>query len=48
MVGDYEAYAGSHDLNHKLTKAILADEKNYEIVTIKEGLKEPEYAKAFA
>lgn len=48
MVGDYEAYAGSHDLNHKLTKAILADEKNYEIVTIKEGLKEQEYAKAFA
>lgn len=48
MVGDYEAYAGSHDLNHQLTKAILADEKNYEIVTIKEGLKESEYAKAFA
>ncbi|AII14242.1 UDP-3-O-acyl-N-acetylglucosamine deacetylase [Campylobacter iguaniorum] len=46
MVGDYEAYAGSHDLNHKLTVAILSDEKNYEMVTLDE--KAPEYAKAFA
>ncbi|QQF52248.1 UDP-3-O-acyl-N-acetylglucosamine deacetylase [Campylobacter fetus] len=47
MVGDYEAYAGSHDLNHKLTVAILSDEKNYEMITLDEQ-KAKEYAKAFA
>ncbi|AIR81229.1 UDP-3-O-acyl-N-acetylglucosamine deacetylase [Campylobacter fetus] len=47
MVGDYEAYAGSHDLNHKLTVALLSDEKNYEMVTLDEQ-KAKEYAKAFA
>lgn len=47
MVGDYEAYAGSHDLNHKLTVALLRDEKNYEMVTLDEQ-KAKEYAKAFA
>ncbi len=48
MVGDYEAFAGSHDLNHKLTVALLSDEKNYEIVTLKEGAMEREMQKAFA
>ncbi len=47
VVGDYEAFAGSHQLNHLLTKAILADEKNYELVTLKDGELELEFAKAF-
>ena len=47
MVGDYEAFAGSHDLNHKLTLAVLADEKNYEFATIN-AQSAPELAKAFA
>ena len=28
ILGDYTAFAGSHDLNHKLTLAVLADAKN--------------------
>ncbi|WP_299043686.1 UDP-3-O-acyl-N-acetylglucosamine deacetylase [uncultured Campylobacter sp.] len=47
MIGDYEAFAGSHDLNHKLTLALLSDEKNYEIVTLSEATQK-EYEKAFA
>lgn len=35
MVGDYEAYAGSHDLNHKLTLEILSDAKNYDLIEVK-------------
>ncbi|MBR2148945.1 MAG: UDP-3-O-[Campylobacter sp.] len=47
MIGDYEAFAGSHDLNHKLTLALLSDEKNYEIITLSEATQK-EYEKAFA
>lgn len=47
MVGDYEAFAGSHDLNHKLTLAVLADAKNYEFATI-DAQTTPELAKVFA
>jgi UDP-3-O-[3-hydroxymyristoyl] N-acetylglucosamine deacetylase len=36
MVGEYKAHAGSHDLNHKLTKALLACEDNYEIIELQE------------
>lgn len=32
FIGTYEAFAGSHDLNHKLTLALLKDPENYEIV----------------
>ena len=32
FIGEYEAFAGSHDLNHKLTLALLKDPANYEIV----------------
>ena len=32
FIGEYEAFAGSHDLNHKLTVALLKDPENYEIV----------------
>ena len=31
VVADYESFAGSHNLNHLLTKEILKDPKNYEI-----------------
>jgi UDP-3-O-[3-hydroxymyristoyl] N-acetylglucosamine deacetylase len=31
ILGSYESFAGSHNLNHILTKEILKDPKNYEI-----------------
>lgn len=31
VIGEYESFAGSHNLNHLLTKEILKDPKNYEI-----------------
>ncbi len=43
IVGDYESFAGSHSLNHKLTKEILRDPKNYEVKTLsKESIRELE------
>ena len=47
LLGDYVAFAGSHDLNHKLTLAVLADEKNYEIAALKGELLK-DYRKVFA
>ncbi|MBR8464302.1 UDP-3-O-acyl-N-acetylglucosamine deacetylase [Campylobacter sp. faydin G-24] len=47
LLGDYVAFAGSHDLNHKLTLAILSDVKNYEVATLKGELLK-EYQKVFA
>lgn len=47
IIGDYTAFAGSHELNHKLTLAIMQDSKNYEIVTLDKGLLK-EYGKVFA
>ncbi len=35
VMGEYQAFAGSHHLNHLLTKALLADESAYEIVEAK-------------
>jgi UDP-3-O-[3-hydroxymyristoyl] N-acetylglucosamine deacetylase len=32
IIGEYKSFAGSHNLNHLLTKEILIDENNYEIV----------------
>ena len=34
ILGDYTAFAGSHDLNHKLTLAALADAKNFELADL--------------
>jgi len=34
FIGNYEALAGSHDLNHKLTLELLKDPLNYEIVEL--------------
>jgi len=48
IIGKYEAIAGSHDLNHKLTKKLLSSSENYEIIKIKEKLKAVEFAKVFA
>lgn len=47
MLGNYTAFAGSHDLNHKLTKAILADSASYTIEHLS-GEVEREYQKVFA
>ena len=47
MLGDYTAFAGSHDLNHKLTLAVLADAKNFELVDLTAEVVR-EYQKVFA
>ena len=35
IIGKYSSFAGSHALNHQLTKKVFADSKNYEIVSLK-------------
>ena len=47
FIGNYEALAGSHDLNHKLTLELLKDPSNYEIVELV-GEKTRELEKAYA
>jgi len=47
FVGNYEAMAGSHDLNHKLTLELLKDKDNYEVVELV-GEKMMELQKAYA
>lgn len=47
ILGDYTSFAGSHELNHKLTLAILSDAKNYSIVTLEEEAAKV-YKKVFA
>lgn len=47
FIGNYEAYAGSHDLNHKLTLELLKDPANYEIVELVTA-ESKEMAKAYA
>lgn len=47
FIGEYEAFAGSHDLNHKLTLALLRDPANYEIVE-RAAVEEKAMAKAYA
>lgn len=47
FIGNYESFAGSHNLNHELTKAILRDPSNYEIRALSEE-KAQEFAKVFA
>jgi len=36
MIGEYKAHAGSHHLNHLLTKKLLEDPSNYEIIDLEE------------
>lgn len=47
FIGNYEAFAGSHDLNHKLTLELLKDPANYEIVEMVSA-ESKELAKAYA
>jgi len=47
FIGNYEALAGSHDLNHKLTIKLLKDADNYEVVELV-GEKTRELEKAYA
>ncbi len=47
FIGNYEAMAGSHDLNHKLTLKLLKDADNYEIVELV-GAKTEALEKAYA
>jgi UDP-3-O-[3-hydroxymyristoyl] N-acetylglucosamine deacetylase len=41
IIGEYDAHAGSHHLNHLLTKELLSDPENYEIIDL-EGAVENE------
>ncbi len=47
IIGRYESFAGSHNLNHLLTLEILRDKSNYEIKSF-EGKHENEFSKVFA
>jgi len=47
FIGNYEALAGSHDLNHKLTLELLKDAENYEVIELV-GEKSEELEKAYA
>ena len=47
FIGNYEAFAGSHDLNHKLTLALLESPENYEVIELV-GAKTAELEKAYA
>ncbi len=42
LVGEYNAHAGSHHLNHLLTKKVYEDEANYEIIDLEEASDEAE------
>jgi UDP-3-O-[3-hydroxymyristoyl] N-acetylglucosamine deacetylase len=47
ILGKYESFAGSHNLNYQLTSKLLSDSKNYELVAVEE-LQSREFAKSFA
>lgn len=47
FVGNYEALAGSHDLNHKLTLELLKNPDNFEVIELV-GDKTKELEKAYA
>jgi UDP-3-O-[3-hydroxymyristoyl] N-acetylglucosamine deacetylase len=47
FIGNYESFAGSHDLNHKLTLKLLEDPANYEVVEFSSSLQQV-LAKAYA
>ena len=40
LIGEYDAYAGSHHLNHLLTKKLYESEENYEILDLEVAQKE--------
>ena len=47
ILARYESFAGSHQLNYKLTTKLLADSKNYDLVAVEE-LQSRVFAKSFA
>jgi len=47
FIGHYEAFAGSHDLNHKLTLELLSSPENYEVVELSR-VQDKEMVKAYA
>lgn len=47
FLGDYSSFAGSHNLNHELTIAILKDPNNYEVRTLSHE-KAKEFEKVYA
>ena len=47
FIGNYEAFAGSHDLNHKLTLELLKDPANFEVIEVV-GEELQELEKAYA
>ena len=47
ILAKYESFAGSHDLNYKLTSKLLSDSKNYDLVAVDE-LQSRAFAKSFA
>jgi UDP-3-O-[3-hydroxymyristoyl] N-acetylglucosamine deacetylase len=47
LLGRYSSFAGSHDLNHRLTQKLLADTHNYEVVAL-EQIRSPHYERCFA
>jgi UDP-3-O-[3-hydroxymyristoyl] N-acetylglucosamine deacetylase len=42
IIGEYDAHAGSHHLNHLLTKKLFESEENYEIIDLEIAQKESE------
>jgi UDP-3-O-[3-hydroxymyristoyl] N-acetylglucosamine deacetylase len=49
LIGEYDAHAGSHHLNHLLTKKVYESEENYEILDLDEAQKESYvFQKAYA
>ena len=42
IIGEYNAHAGSHHLNHLLTKKLLADPSNYEVIDLEDAVDQAE------
>ena len=47
FIGEYEAFASGHHLNHLLTKAVLADASNYELVELPQEIGEYSFATSY-
>lgn len=47
ILGKYESFAGSHNLNYQLTTKLLSESKNYDLVAV-ETLQSRAFAKSFA
>jgi len=47
ILGQYDSFAGSHNLNYQLTSKLLSDSKNYDLVAV-DALQSRSFAKSFA